>query len=245
MSVDGNTLFVALRETTKVAVVDLQAAAAGPAVILQLNKFNRKPVFAIDVAVSPTSASTLLIAARQEIAVYENGARLPDTVSFYGPVRDVLIDSDGASAFTQKSGAAGDVLGILTIDAMGVSLIDEDNTTLGAGSLKLAGGKLYDRFGVIADSTSLAVLGNCDASSNFGTRLVEPSENSNDVFYVDQSADSVLTVCSEDTFANTKQVDVPLEGSLNSPPLSLEEAGANRLVMTSSDKLIIFQLDTL
>jgi len=245
MSVDGNTLFVALRESTKYAVVDLQAAVAAPAVVLELNKFNRKPVFAIDVAVSPTSASTLLIAARQEIAVYENGTRLPDTVSFYGPVRDVLIDEDGTSAFTQKSGGAGDVLGILTIDAMGVSLIDEDSTTLRAGSLKLADGKLYDRFGVIADSTSLTVLGNCDASSTFGTRLVEPSENSNDVFYVDQSADSVLTICSEDTFANTRQVDVPLEGSLNSPPLSLEEAGANRLVMTSSDKLIIFQIDSL
>ncbi len=245
ISADGNTLFVALREATKYAVVDLQAAAAAPAVVLELNKFNRKPVFAIDVAVSPTSASTLLVAARQEIAVYENGARLIDTVAFYGPVRDVLIDQDGVSAFTQKSGAAGDVLGFLTIDAMGVSLTDEDSTTLRAGSLKLADGKLYDRFGVVADSTSLAVLGNCDASSNFGTRLVEPSENSSDIFYVDQSADSVLTVCNEDTFANTKQVDVPLEGSLNSPPLSLEEAGANRLVMTSSDKLIIFQIDSL
>ena len=52
-------------------------------------------------------------------------------------------------------------------------------------------------------------------------------------------------VCSEDTFTNSKQVNVPLEGSLNSPPLSLEEAGANRLVMTSSYKLIIFQVDSL
>ena len=245
MSVDGNTLFVALREATKYAVIDLQAAAAQPAVVLELNRFNRKPVFAIDLAVSPTNASTLLVAARQEIAVYENGIRLKETVAFYGPVRDVLIDQDGVSAFTQKSGAAGDVLGILTIDSGGVSLTDENSTTLRAGSLKLADGKLYDRFGVIADSASLAVLGNCDASSSFGTRLVEPSENSNDVFYVDQSADSVLTICGDDTFANSKQVNVPLEGSLNSPPLSLEEAGTNRLVMTSSDKLIIFQVDTL
>jgi hypothetical protein len=245
MSADGNTLFVALREATKYAVIDLQASAAAPAVILELNRFNRKPVFAIDLAVSPSSASTVLVAARQEIAVYENGTRLKETVAFYGPVRDVLIDQDGVSAFTQKSGAAGDVLGFLTIDSGGVSLTDEDNTTLRAGSLKLADGKLYDRFGVIADSTSLTVLGNCDASSSFGTRLVEPSDNSNDVFYVDQSADSVLTVCSEDTFTNSKQVNVPLEGSLNSPPLSLEEAGANRLVMTSSDKLIIFQVDSL
>ena len=245
MSGDGNTLFVALREATKYAVIDLQAAAAGPAVVLELNRLNRKPVFAIDLAVSPTNASTLLVAARQEIAVYENGLRLAETVAFYGPVRDVLIDQDGVSAFTQKSGAAGDVLGILTIDSGGVSLSDENSTTLRAGSLKLADGKLYDRFGVIADSASLAVLGNCDASSSFGTRLVEPSENSNNVFYVDQSADSVLTICGDDTFANSKQVNVPLEGSLNSPPLSLEEAGANRLVMTSSDKLIIFQVDTL
>ncbi len=245
MTADGNTLYVALREATKYAVIDLQAAAAAPPVVLELNRFNRKPVFAIDVAVSPTSASTLLVAARQEIAVYESGTRLRETVAFYGPVRDVLIDQDGTSAFTQKSGAAGDVLGFLTIDAGGVSLTDEDSSTLRAGSLKLADGKLYDRAGVVANSTNLGVLGNCDASSNFGTRLVEPSENSNDIFYVDQSGDSVLTVCSENTFTITKQVNVPLEGSLNSPPLSLEEAGANRLVMTSSDKLIIFQVNTL
>ena len=55
----------------------------------------------------------------------------------------------------------------------------------------------------------------------------------------------MLTVCSEDTFAKIKQVQVPISGSLNSPPLALEEAGANRLIMTSSDKLIIFQVDTL
>ena len=37
MSVNGNTLFVALREATKYAVVDLQAAAVAPAVVLELN----------------------------------------------------------------------------------------------------------------------------------------------------------------------------------------------------------------
>lgn len=245
MSIDGNTLYVALRESTRVAVIDLQAMTAAAPVNLRLNKLNRKPVFPIDVAVSPKSGSTLLVAAQQEIAIYESGLRLQDVVSFYGPIRDALFDADGITAFAQKSGAAGDVLGILDVDTMGVSLADEDNTTLRAGSLKLADGKLYDRFGVIADSATRTVLGNCDASSPFGTRLVEPSENSNDVFYVDRSADSVLTVCTENTYANTKQVQVPLSGSLNSPPLALEEAGNNRLVMTSSDKLIIFQVDTL
>lgn len=245
MSADGNTLYVAMRETTKVANVDLQAMAALPPIQLALNKLNRKPVFAIDVAVSPQSTSTLLVGAQQEISVYENGSRLTDVVSFYGPIRDALFDQNGTTAFVQKSGAAGDVLGILDIDAMGVALVDENNTTLRAGSLKLADGKLYDRFGVIADSASLAVLGNCDASSPFGTRLVEPSENSNEVYYVDRASDSVLTVCNEATFTNTKQVQVPLLGSLNSPPLALEEAGANRLILTSSDKLILFQVDTL
>jgi DNA-binding beta-propeller fold protein YncE len=245
MSADGNTLYVALRETTRVAVIDLQATAAAAPIELALNKLNRKPVFAVDVAVSPQSTSTLLMAARQEIAIYENGARLQNVVSFYGPIRDALFDTDGSTAFAQKSGSAGDVLGILNVNAMGVTLVDEDTTTLRAGSLKLADGKLYDRFGVIADSETLAVLGNCDASSPFGTRLVEPSENSDDVFYVDRAADSVLTVCSESNFTNSKQVQVPLSGSLNSPPLALEEAGSNRLIMTSSDKLIIFQVDTL
>jgi len=245
MSADGNTLYVALRETTKVANVDLQAMAGLPPIQLELNKLNRKPVFALDVAVSPQSTSTLLMAAQQEIAIYENGSRLPDVVSFYGPIRDALFDQDGSTAFVQKSGGAGDVLGILDADAMGVALVDEDNTTLRAGSLKLEDGKLYDRFGVVADSTTLNVLGNCDASSPFGTRLVEPSESSNDIYYVDRASDSVLTVCSEATFTNSKQVQVPLAGSLNSPPLALEEAGSNRLIMTSSDKLIIFQVDTL
>jgi DNA-binding beta-propeller fold protein YncE len=245
MSVDGNTLYVALRESSRVAVIDLQAVAASQPIALSLNKLNRKPVFAIDVAVSPKSSSTLLVGAQQEIAIYENGVRLQDVVSFYGPIRDALFDLNGNTAFAQKSGAAGDVLGILSIDGMGVTLVDEDNTTLRAGSLKLADGKLYDRFGVIADSATRSVIGNCDASSPFGTRLVEPSENSSDVYYVDRSADSVLTVCNENTFANSKQVQVPLLGSLNSAPLALEEAGANRLIMTSSDKLIIFQVDTL
>lgn len=245
LTADGNTLYVTLREATKYAIIDLQAGVALPPVILELNLRNDKPVFIEDVAVSPTSASTVLLAGAQEIAVYEAGARLPNVVSFYGPVRDAFIDQDGSSAFVQKSGGGDDVLGILTLNALGVTLTGQDSTTLVAGSLKLQDSKFYDRDGTVANASNLAILGTCDASSPFGTVLVEPSANSSDIFYVDRSADSTLTVCSESSFTVTKQVQVPLSGSLNSAPLTLEEAGADRLIMTSNDKLIIFRVGPL
>ena len=80
----------------------------------------------------------------------------------------------------------------------------------------------------------------CAANPGFGTLLVEPAAASDSVYYIDQSVESMVTTCDETTFEVTSLRTLPSFGETVSVPKVLEEAGANKLVLGTSDKLVIF-----
>ena len=69
---------------------------------------------------------------------------------------------------------------------------------------------------------------------------MEPANASNDVYYIDQSVDSIVTTCDETTFAVTSERTLPSFGETLSVPKVLVEAGVNKLVLVTSDKLVVF-----
>lgn len=234
---DESLLYVSFREASKVAVVDLTQNAVSAYIDLELAEGNNRPLLAADIAVSPTANDTFLVASRNEVAAYAAGSKRGSALTGFATVSDTYFKPGGTEALVQELNAR---LTRVTVTATGVTADSAANALVAARSLKYTDGKLYDRNGRVVNEATSAVLGSCQANSGAGTLLAEPSTGSDSIYYVDQSVESVVTTCDEATFAVTARRALPSFGETISVPKVLEEAGNEKLVLVTSDKLVMF-----
>jgi hypothetical protein len=234
---DESLLSVSFREASKVAVVDLAQNRVSSYVDLELEEADNRPLLAADIAVSPTANNTFLVASRNEASAYVAGSKQGAALGGFLTISDTFFKPGGTDALIQELNAK---LTRVTVGAPGISAVSTANALVAARSLKYASDTLYDRNGRIVDEPTSAVLGTCPANSGAGTLLAEPATASDLVYYVDQSVESVVTTCNETTFAVSARRALPSFGETISVPKVLEEAGAGRLVLVTSDKLVMF-----
>jgi hypothetical protein len=75
--------------------------------------------------------------------------------------------------------------------------------------------------------------------------LVDASEVSNLIYYVDQSVDSLFSVCTEGNSSPSSTATVPAFGDIGAMPQDLEEMGDNRVALSAGDTLLLFEADSL
>ncbi len=237
MTADESLLYVSFLQASKIAVVDLTQMALNPYIDLELHETDSRPLLGIDIAVSPTANDSILAAAKNEVSSYVAGVKQGAALGGFLTVSDTFFKQSGTDVIIQELNSK---LTRATVGAGGVTFGSSDNVLVAARSLKYVDDTLYDRNGRIVDEPSSTRLGTCPANPGSGTLLVEPAAASDSVYYVDQSVESMVTTCDETTFAVTSLRTLPSFGETASVPKVLEEAGTNKLVLGTSDKLVIF-----
>jgi len=237
MTPDESMLYVSFLQASKIAVVDLTQASISSYIDLELHETTSRPLLGVDVAVSPTANDSILVGAKNEVSSYLAGAKQGAALAGFLTVSDTFFKASGTDVLIQELNSK---LTRATVGAGGVTLVSSDNVLVAARSLKYVGDTLYDRNGRVVDEVSSTILGTCAANPGFGTLLVEPAAASDSVYYIDQSIESMVTTCDETTFEVTSLRTLPSFGETVSVPKVLEEAGTNKLVLGTSDKLVIF-----
>ncbi len=237
MTADESLLYVSFLQASKIAVVDLTQASVSAYIDLELNETTSRPLLGIDVAVSPTANDSILAAEKGEVSSYVAGVKQGTALSGFLTVSDVFFKASGTEVLIQELNSK---LTRATVGAGGVTFDSSDNVLVAARSLKYVDDTLYDRNGRVVDEVSSTRLGTCPANTGSGTLLVEPAAASDSIYYVDQSVESMVTTCDETTFEVTSLRTLPSFGETVSVPKVLEEAGTNKLVLGTSDKLVIF-----
>lgn len=237
MTTDESLLYVSFLQASKIAVVDLSQGIVNSYINLELHETTSRPLLGVDVAVSPTANDSILAAAKNEVSSYLAGSKQGAALSGFLTVSDTFFKLSGTDILIQELNSK---LTRATVGAGGVSFVSSDNVLVAARSLKYAGDTLYDRNGRIVDEVSSIRKGTCPANTGSGTLLVEPASASDSVYYIDQSVESMVTTCDETTFEVTSLRTLPSFGETVSVPKVLEEAGTNKLVLGTSDKLVIF-----
>ncbi len=244
VTADETRAYITLGESNRIAVVNLAGGTEVLEGYINLEPYNLNvPQFAEALAVSPTDNDVLLVGADARVSVYDNGVRLPNVVagSAIGNPRDLYF-FDGSNAIAQVPTG---VISRLAVSSNGVTLGTQTAGAASAGSLKLQDSKIYDRDGRVLNATNLDLIGACPIGQAMFGLLVEPSEVSDLVYYLDQSVDSVMTTCRESTFQPLRTASIPAFGDVGGTLQELEEMGDNRLALTAGDIILLFEADAL
>ncbi len=242
---DETRAYITLGESNRIAVVSLAGGTEVLEGYINLEPYNLNvPQFAEALAVSPADNDVLLVGADARVSVYDDGVRLPNVVAgaAIGNPRDLFF-VDGNNAIAQVPTGT---ISRLSVSANGVTLGTQTAGAASAGSLKLQEGKIYDRDGRVLNASNLSLIGACSIGPAMTGLLVEPSEVSDLIYYLDQSVDSVMTTCRESTTIDPiRTATIPAFGDVGGMPQALEEMGDNRLALTAGDIILLFEADAL
>lgn len=246
ITADETRAYITLGESNRIAVVDLSGGTEVLESYIDLEPYNSGvPQFAKALAVSPADNDVVLVGADARISVYDNGIRLPNVIAgaVIGNPRDLFF-YDGNNAIAQVPSGT---ISRLMVSSNGVTLGSQTDGAASAGSLKIQDGKIYDRDGRVLDASTLNLIGACSIGQAMTGLLVEPSEVSDLVYYLDQSVDSVMTTCREipAPISPLRTASIPAFGDVGGMPQDLEEMGDNRLALTAGDIILLFEADAL
>ena len=243
ITADDNRAYITLGESNRLAVVNLSSGTEVVEGYINLRAYNAgAPMFAEAIAVAPDNNDLLLVGAPAHLSAYSAGVRLTNFLGAnVGNPKDIFF-SDGSSALAQ---VADGTISRLSVSGSGVGLTSQTGGAAVAGSLKVESGKIYDHDGRVLDASSLTETSRCAAGVGMPGLLVDPSEVSDLVYYIDQSVDSILSTCNEGSSDPLRTATVPAFGDIASMPQDLEEMGDNRLALSAGDTLLLFKADGL
>jgi DNA-binding beta-propeller fold protein YncE len=245
ITADDMRAYITLGESNRVAVVNLSGGTETLEGYVNLRAYTSgAPMFAEAVAVSPDNNDLILVGAPAHLSAYSSGTRLTNFLSAnnnIGNPKDIFFaDPDSAIAQVQDG-----TISRISVSASGVGLNSQTPGAAVSGSLKVQDGKIYDHDGRVLDATSLAEMSLCAVGVGVPGLLVDKSQVSNLIYYVDQSVDSLFSVCTEGNSSPSSTATVPAFGDIGAMPQDLEEMGDNRVALSAGDTLLLFEADSL
>lgn len=232
LSATGARLYATLRESNRIAVVDLDEPAVSYVRLDPRAPFG-DPQFAGDLAASPLADTDVLVATDvSEVALYAGGVRAPAVSQQPISTTDLFYRPDGRAAYAVSPGRT---LYRFDIDAGGVTDTAQVRDALLGGGVRQEGTSLFDRVGKIIDADTAAVIGDCGVVA----QALLPDPASDDVRYLQTAFDSQLVTCDPVTQTVGEPVGVPSFGGPLGIARTMLQAGPNRLVIVTSDKLVL------
>ena len=240
---DDNRAYITLGESNRLAVVNLSGGTEVLEGYINLRDYNNgNPMFADAIAVSPTDNELVLVGATAHLSAYQDGTRLQNFLGAnIGNPKDIFF-ADGNNAIAQVDDGT---LSRVSVGASGVGLSSQASGVAVSGSLKVQDGKIYDHDGRVLDAGSLVESSRCASGVGVPGLLVDPSEVSDLIYYIDASVDSLLSTCVEGNDIPSRTATVPAFGDITGMPRDLEEMGDNRVALTTGDILLLFKADGL
>ena len=227
----GTRLYVALEESNRVAVVDLQSQQALAPIRVEDEPFLAEPGFALAIAASTQNETDVLVTTAGQAAIYSNGARLVDVGQFARDLVEVFYSADATRAY----GLSSSRLWTFDVAATGLTNATETFDVMQHLGTKIENDRLYDRLGAIVDPETAAVVATCTRTA---TSAVEPDPASDDVYYLQTAFDSFFEVCDEGSLTITGTFQIPRFGSGFFRP-RLTMAGSSRIAIINSDKMLL------
>ena len=192
LSDDGTTLYAGLQASGSVRKVDLTSNAAGLQFTIPNTGFGGAG-YANDLAVQPGHPNTLALTTQEFNSsgnngpeIFDDGVKRPNGLGIYQGTRLLFTAADRLVAYDTSS--TDDTLRGVTVDAQGATLAQSVPSGLNSFGTRfvLAGGRLYDRGGVVFDAASLTRLGAFDLglTGGFSDAVFGPAVDGGRAYFV-------------------------------------------------------------